>query len=85
MAYLKTIEQAKFLLAEFEEFNAGSLTATNELTPSSTTYPLYVVKSYGVPIAISGAYHLEILPNAYSHSKTTSKHANIVKKAWGLN
>jgi hypothetical protein len=84
MGYLKTQAEAKELLATFTEFNAGTLTAQNELTEASTTRSLYVVRSYGVVIAISGAYELSVLPSAYSHSKTTSKHANIVAKAWGL-
>lgn len=84
MAYIKTLEEAKELLVNFEEFNAGTLTATNELTASSTTRTLYVVRSYGVIIATSGAYELGVLPSAYTHSKTTSKHANIVARAWGL-
>ena len=78
MGYIKTLEEAKELLQLAVDFNAGSLTATTE-------DGFYVVRSYGVPIAYSGAYHLEIYPTAYSHSKTTSKHANIVAKAWGLN
>ncbi len=85
MGYLKTLEQAKVLLIETEDFNAGTLTASWELGESHTTHRRYVVRSYGVIIAWQDLYHLEIMPNAYSHSKTTSKHANIVRKAWGLN
>lgn len=43
----------------------------------------YIVRSYGVEIADYS--EKAIHPKAYSHSKTTSKHANIVAKAWGLN
>ena len=83
MAYLKTIEEAKFHLAEYEEFTTGTLSAHNEYQHADQRY-IYVVRSYGVVIAISGAYETSVLPSAYKHSKTTSKHANIVAKAWGL-
>ncbi len=82
MGYLKTIEQAKFHLAEMEAFTTGTLSGAYEFTETSTTQLAYVVRSYGVIIAYGNTE--EILASAYSHSKTTSKHANIVKKAWGL-
>jgi hypothetical protein len=76
MSYLKTLEEAKGLLAQHAEFTTGTLSATWELGG------VYVVRSYGVIIANSSP--LQISTNAYTHSKTTSKHANLVKKAWGL-
>jgi hypothetical protein len=81
MRYLKTLEEAKGLLSSNAEFTTGTLSAHLEFGSG------YVVRSYGVIIASrtpdlpSG----QVLPSAYTHSKTTSKHANIVKKAWGLN
>jgi hypothetical protein len=84
MGYIKTLKEAEQLLTDNQEFNAGSLTATWELGETHTTNRHYVVRSYGVMIAWLGDYNLEILPSAYTHSKTTSKHANIVARAWGL-
>jgi hypothetical protein len=80
MGYIKTINEAKELLANTQPFNAGTLTANWEDIGGSLRY---VVRSYGVEIAdyTERATH----PTAYQHSKTTSKHTNIVKRAWGLN
>ena len=72
---MKTLKEAKELLAYGKPFNAGNLTANIE-------GEFYVVRSYGVIIAYMGTYHLEIAEDAYSHSKTTSHHANIVRRAW---
>ncbi len=83
MAYLKTIEEAKFLLAECEEFTTGTLSAQYEYKETAGR-TFYVVRSYGVVIAWQGDYETQLADNAYTHSKTTSKHANIVAKAWGL-
>lgn len=79
MSYIKTIKEAGELLSNTRPFNAGTLTASWESIGESVRY---VVRSYGVEIAdyTEGAIH----PHAYTHSKTTSKHANIVKRAWGL-
>jgi hypothetical protein len=79
MSYIKTINEAKQLLADRQPFNAGTLTANYEDIGESLRY---IVRSYGVEIAdyTEGTTH----PTAYQHSKTTSKHANIVKRAWGL-
>lgn len=72
-----TLQQAQQALANRESFNAGNLTAEkNDL--------LYVVKSYGTIIAEDRHYNAYIFENAYKHSRTTSKHANIVKRAWGI-
>ena len=79
MSYIKTIKEASELLTNTQPFNAGTLTANWEDIGGSLRY---VVRSYGVEIAdyTERATH----PTAYQHSKTTSKHANIVKRAWGL-
>jgi hypothetical protein len=82
MGYIKTLNEAKELLAKREPFNAGSLTANIEDNEAL----LYVVRSYGVAIADTPLFldNGGVYPTAYTHSKTTSKHANIVKRAWGL-
>lgn len=84
MGYMKTLEEAKFHLAESEEFTTGTLSAQWEFI-NTAGRNFYVVRSYGVVIAWQGDCETEFATDAYSHSKTTSKHANIVKKAWGLN
>jgi hypothetical protein len=72
-----TLKQAQQAIARREPFNAGNLTAEkNDL--------LYVVKSYGVIIAEDRHYNAYVFESAYKHSQTTSKHANIIKRAWGL-
>lgn len=89
MNYLKTLEQAKQLLAERQPFTTGTLSATVErgLDSDGLEIPVYVVRSYGVAIAEGSPFlgKNEVYPSAYTHSKTTSKHANIIKRAWGLN
>jgi len=72
---MKTLKEAKELLAYGKEFNAGNLTANIE-------QGVYVVRSYGVVIAWIDDFHIEIDPKAHSHSNTTSHHANIVRSAW---
>lgn len=87
MSYIKTINEAKQLLADRQPFNAGTLTANWEtldgyINQDGFIAKRYIVRSYGVEIADlqEGTLH----PQAYTHSKTTSKHANIVKRAWNL-
>jgi hypothetical protein len=82
MGYLKTIEEAKGLLVKMDSFTTGTLSGAYEFTETSSMKCAYVVRSYGVIIAYGNTK--EILASAYTHSKTTSKHANIVAKAWGL-
>lgn len=76
-----TLKDAIYELQARRTFNAGNLTGYDNAGS-------YEVRSYGVIIAFSPTWHAstdgELMPNAYSHSKTTSKHANIVKKAWGI-
>jgi hypothetical protein len=79
-----TLKQAQQALANREAFNAGNLTASIE---DNDTYDVaYVVRSYGVAIADCPAFidNPGVYPNAYNHSQTTSKHANMVKRAWSL-
>lgn len=80
-----TLKEATEALAKHYNFNAGNLTA--EWVNYYNT-EVYVVKSYGVEIAVwqdtDRGYEHAVWASAYNHSKTTSKHANIVKRAWGL-
>jgi hypothetical protein len=76
-----TLEQAKGCLETLTVFSTGTLSANWELMGDFDNR--YIVRSYGVEIADYS--EKAIHPKAYSHSKTTSKHANIVAKAWGLN
>ena len=73
-----TLKQAEQALANREQFNAGNLTG-------EVHDRLYVVKSYGTLIAEDRYYNAYVFSSAYEHSSTTSKHANIIKRAWGLN
>ncbi len=84
MGYIKTLKEAEQHLTNRESFNAGSLTARwEELLGGGS---VYVVRSYETIIAdYEESGRRFIKSNAYFHSKTTSKHANIVKRAWGLN
>jgi hypothetical protein len=77
-----TLADATAHLATLTPFNAGNLTATIEDGDALT----YVVRSYGVAIADAPLFidNKGVYPSAYTHSKTTSKHANLVKKAWSL-
>ena len=88
MGYIKTLEEAKQLLAERQPFTTGTLSANIEsgLDTDGLEIPVYVVRSYGVAISKSSPFFgdAEVYPTAYTHSKTTSKHANIVKRAWNL-
>jgi hypothetical protein len=77
-----TLKQAEQALANREQFNAGNLRAEWQRWSSG---PVYVVFSYQAEIAqkFSDGKRV-ILSSAYDHSQTTSKHANIVRRAWGL-
>ena len=79
---MTTLRQAEHLLADREPFDAGNLSAR-------ISGGVYEVFSYFTLIAYSSPYSpadlAEVYPSAYTHSKTTSKHANIIKRAWGLN
>jgi hypothetical protein len=77
-----TLKEARMKLATRTPFIAGNLSGAIEDGEAL----LYVVRSYGVAIADTPLFFANggVYPSAYSHSKTTSKHANIVKHAWGL-
>jgi hypothetical protein len=81
-----TLAEASKHLALREPFHTGTLSASwkyEQLQQQS----IYRVRSYGVVIAEypeswgTGGWVFE---DAYNYSTTTSKHANIVKKAWGI-
>ena len=78
---MTTLKQASELLADRQPFDAGNLSAR-------ISGGVYEVFSYFTLIAASAPFapsdFAEVLPSAYDHSVTTSKHANIVKRAWGL-
>lgn len=83
MGYLKTINEASESLRVQEPFTTGTLSATVEAYGEDYAY---VVRSYGVVIARSNVNlgWSNVYADSYNYSKTTSKHANIVKKAWGI-
>lgn len=73
-----TLKEAQEALKARQPFNAGNLTARDN-------WGCYEVSSYGVVIAYYSPFvDYKIAQDAYKWSKTTSKHANIVKKAWGI-
>lgn len=76
--YGATLSEASEHLANFEPFHTGTLSA------GTTEDGTYWVESYGVLIAWAKWGDAEISEDAYDYSVTTSKHANLVKKAWGL-
>ena len=79
---MTTLKQASELLADRLPFDAGNLSAR-------VSGGVYEVFSYFTLIAVSTPYapsdFAEVLPTAYNYSNTTSKHANLIKRAWGLN
>ena len=82
--YGATLSEAHDHIRNREPFHTGTLSGAWE-----SNYH-YAVRSYGVVIAdwhgaSNEASEISILPTAYNFSRTTSKHANIVKMAWGLN
>lgn len=81
-----TLKQASLDLRLLTPFNAGNLSAYWEKRDG---FDIYTVYSYEETIAEYCAEmvpsNYEVYAHAYDYSKTTSKHANIVKKAWGIN
>ena len=77
-----TIKGAGALITNRETFSAGSL--AGYWSPDAFGDDVYHVTSYGVSIARwrDGVGHIDHV--AYEWSQTTSKHANIVKRAWNL-
>lgn len=78
MGYLKTLKEAKDLLADREPFTTGTLSARMDGNGN------YMVFSYDEMIAgVTASGQVDLNPNWFS--QTTSKHLNIVKRAWGVN
>ena len=76
--YLKTLAEAEALLATGDAFTTGTMSARYDTAGN------YLVFSYDEMIA--GRHHTgRVDLNSNYYSKTTSKHLNIVKRAWGLN
>ena len=83
-----TLAQASEHLAKLEPFHTGTLSGAWELSElGGEPHNCFVVRSYGVEIAVypeEWGFAGWIQTSAYDYSATTSKHANIVKKAWGI-
>jgi hypothetical protein len=81
--YRATMAEAELLLSRYDNFNAGSLTAFWFHNEAGN---IYTVMSYGEVIAThtAGTDFKKVWDHAYNHSKTTSKHANMVKRAWSI-
>jgi hypothetical protein len=75
MNYLKTLKQAEQLLATKQPFTTGTLSARYDMGGN------YLVFSYDTMIAgITKAGLIETTKIKYS--QTTTKHLNIIKRAW---
>ena len=78
MGYLKTLDEAREYLYALEPFTTGTMSGRYDTAGN------YLVFSYDQMIAgwhVSGITQF----NDNYYSKTTSKHLNIVKRAWGKN
>jgi hypothetical protein len=75
-----TLKEAEGFIWKAAPFNAGNLSGV------WIDSDFYAVCSYGTAIAFysSVSKRATLTVDAYKHSKTTSKHANIVKRVWGL-
>ena len=88
---MATLQQAEVLLTNGVRFWTDTLRGEWETTgyPTPETFTeAYVVRSYGVEIARANFRDGELVSailNTQKYSKTTSRHLNIVKRAWGLN
>jgi hypothetical protein len=82
MGYLKTLTEAETLLFEREPFTTGTLSAKIIDSESGRTYHVF---SYNTEIAVT---HLDGRPDTWltpsKYSQTTSRHLNIVKRAWAI-
>lgn len=78
--YNATLDHAKVCLKFLTPFSTGTLSGNWELVGGSNRF---IVRSYGVEIADYSEASLH--PKAKTYSTTTSRHANLVAKAWGLN
>lgn len=78
-----TLAEAQGCIARLEPFHTGTLSGAWERYDKNGTEG-YVVRSYGVLIAESYKNYNGLATDAYNYSTTTSKHANLVKKAWAI-
>jgi hypothetical protein len=79
---MATMKEAEMLITALLPFSTGTLTGAWERYDETSNG--YVVRSYGVLIAESYKNYNGLSTDAYSFSKTTSKHANLVKRAWDI-
>jgi hypothetical protein len=83
-----TLKQAEDYIAELRPFISGNLIGQWEGTGERGSFaePWYTVRSYNTRIAwaVRTTYGLNanLDGDAYEHSVTTSKHANVVKNTW---
>lgn len=79
-----SLQDAKYNLKIRSSFNAGNLTANVESgEKNGEEVPVYVVRSYGVAIAKCSPFaNVDVWITDTKYSQTTSKHTNLVKKAW---
>jgi hypothetical protein len=81
--YGATLADALLYIQRCEPFHTGTLSGAWEKYGKDGTEG-YVVRSYGVLIAESYKNYAGLATDAYNYSTTTSKHANLVKKAWSI-
>lgn len=72
-----TTEQARACIENYTPFSTGTL--SGQLTPEGD----FLVHSYGVLIAKAFPFGAT-WTTLEKYSQTTSRHLNIVKKAWGI-
>jgi len=75
MNYLKTLKQAEQLLATQQPFTTGTLSAKYD---SAGNYCVFSYDTLIAGITKNGGIEL----NEKKYSVTTSKHLNIIKRAW---
>jgi len=82
-----TLEDAIYNLEIRHPFNAGNLTASVEAgDKDGELVPVYTVRSYGVAIAKGSPFaNVDVWVTDEKFSQTTTKHINLVKRAWGVN
>lgn len=80
------IKESESLVAQLIEFNAGNFTGRYSTNHLGMMTGFYEVCSYGAVIAFANvATGFKALnDSAFTHSVTTSKHANIVRRVWGI-
>jgi hypothetical protein len=77
MNYGINLGHAQTCIATLDAFSTGTLSGQFEDS-------VFTVRSYGVAIATRNQNGV-IWVNGNKYSQTTSRHTNLVRKAWGLN